>query len=187
MRERRGLVDGLLIGFGIVYPALVFFLQGAVDPLLFIALALVIVAVRLGLGDAMVGSWRPALLMAAVALVGLALLDIRLATRAYPVVLSLAAAGVFAVTLRRPPSLVERLALASGESWSAALRVYCRNVTMVWALWLAFNAAIAGALALGGDDRAWALWTGLFSYLVSGGLFAGEWLLRRRIAGRQPR
>ena len=187
MRERRSLADVVLIGFGVVYPTLVFFLRGAVDPAAFIVLALVIVALRLTMGTVGVGGWRAALLVAATALVALALLDAGLAVRAYPVLISLADAGVFAVTLWQPPSLIERLALASGESWSPALRVYCRNVTLIWALWLCLNAAIAAGLALEHDDQAWALWTGLLSYLVSGALLGGEWLVRRKVTGQTPR
>lgn len=187
MRERRALADVVLISFGVVYPALVFFLRGTVDPALFIVLALAIVAIRLTLGNVGIGSWRAALLVAAVALVALALLDAGLAVRAYPVLISLAAAGVFAITLWQPPSLVERLAVASGEPWSPALRVYCRNVTLIWALWLGLNAAIAAGLALEHDDQAWALWTGLLSYLVSGALLGGEWLVRRKVSGQAPR
>jgi uncharacterized membrane protein len=187
MRERRTLADVVLIGFGVIYPALVFFLRGTVDPALFIVLALAIIAIRLTLGSVSFGSWRTALLIAAAALAVLALLDAGLAARAYPVLISLAAAGVFAVTLWRPPSLIERLALASGEPWSPALQGYCRNVTLIWALWLGLNAAIAAGLALEHNDQAWALWTGLLSYLVSGALFGGEWLVRRKVSGPRPR
>lgn len=187
MRERRTLANVLLIGFGVVYPAAVFFLRGTVDPALFIVVALAIVAIRLTLGTSGSESWRPALLVAAAALVVLALLDAGLAVRAYPVLISLAAACVFAVTLWQPPSLIERLAIASGEPWSPALRVYCRNVTFIWALWLGLNAAIAAGLALAHDDQAWALWTGLLSYLVSGALLGGEWLVRRKVSRQIPR
>ena len=137
----------------------------------------------------------PALLIGAGAVASLALLDSRLAARAYPIVLSLAAASAFAITLWQPQSLVEKLALASGEVWSSELQSYCRNVTAIWALWLAINAAIAAGLALSGDDAAWALWTGAIFYLVSGALFAVEWLVRRsssasrgndRRAAREP-
>jgi uncharacterized membrane protein len=120
-------------------------------------------------------------------LAALAMVDATLAARAYPVLISLAAAGVFAVTLWRPPSLIERLALASGEPWSASLRLYCRNVTLIWAVWLVVNAVIATYLALSHDDAAWALWTGVLSYLVSGALFAGEWLVRRTLTPKRPR
>jgi uncharacterized membrane protein len=187
MPRRHDLANVVLIASGIVYPAVVYFLRGTVQPSLFIVLALIIVAARLSLGKIGVGGWRPALAVTAIALVGLALTDAALAARAYPVLLSLSAAGVFAVTLLQPPSLIERLAVASGESWSPALRLYCRYVTLIWAAWLGINAVIAACLALSHDDQAWALWTGLLSYLVSGALFAGEWLVRRNLAGRQPR
>ena len=44
-----------------------------------------------------------------------------------------------------------------------ALRHYCRNVTLIWALWLVVNAIIAAYLALAQDDAAWVLSTGLLS------------------------
>jgi uncharacterized membrane protein len=187
MPKQRALANVVLIAFGIVYPAAVFFLRGTIQPSLFVILALIIVAARLSLGKFGIGDWRPALAITAGVLVGLAVIDAALAARAYPVLMSLAAAGIFAVTLRRPPSLIERFAMAAGEEWSPALRRYCRNVTLIWAIWLVVNAAIAAYLALAQDDAAWALWTGLVSYLVSGALFAGEWLVRHSIAGRQPR
>ena len=187
MRERRRLADIALMAFGIAYPAIVFFLRGAVDPALFILLALTIVALRLTLGNNGLGGWRPALIAAAAALVGMALVDSTLAARAYPVLISLAAAAVFAVTLFQPSSLVERFALASGQRWSADLRIYCRNVTVIWVLWLGINAAVAARLAFDHDDAAWALWTGVLSYLVSAALLGGEWMVRRAVAGRQAR
>lgn len=187
MRERRALVDLLLIGFGIVYPAVVFLLRGSVDATLFVVLVLAVVALRLAFGNGGVGTWRRALLGVAVVLVALSLLDAALAARAYPVLVSLAAAAVFAVTLWHPPSLIERMAMAAGATWSPDLQLYCRKVTLVWVVWLVVNAAIAAALVLTGDDRAWALWTGLVSYLVSGALLAGEWLVRRSVIARQSR
>ena len=167
-----------LIAFGIAYPPLVFFLRGTVDASVFIVVALAGLGLRLAWGGVDAQYWRPALLVSAGAVASLALLDARLAARAYPVVLSLAAASAFAITLRQPQSLVEKFALASGEVWSLELRSYCRNVTAIWALWLAINAAIAAGLALSGNDVAWALWTGAIFYVVSGALFAIEWLVR---------
>ena len=116
MPKQPALANVVLIGFGIVYPAVVFFLRGTVEPSLFIVVALIVVGARLALGEFDVDGWRPALAITAGALVGLALVDAALAARAYPVLMSLAAAGVFAVTLRHPPSLVERFAMASGEA-----------------------------------------------------------------------
>jgi uncharacterized membrane protein len=187
MPKRIRVVDVGLVAFAIAYPPLVFFLRGTVNASLFIIMALTALGLRLLWGGMDAGYWRPALLISAGAIAGLALLNATLAARAYPVVLSLAIAGVFAITLLGPTSLVERFALASGEVWSPELRAYCRKVTAIWALWLAINAVIAAGLAFSGYDRAWAIWTGALSYLVSGLLFAGEWLVRRRVAQHRPR
>lgn len=183
MRDRR-LIDVVLLAFGIVYPALVFFLRGSIDPWFFVIVAMAAVALRLFLVNDGTGLWRPAFGAVAVGLAGIACLDAATAARAYPVLLSLAAAGVFAVTLVRPPSLIERLALATGAVSSPELQAYCRNVTLLWVGWLSINAAVAGGLALSGDDRDWALWTGVISYVVSGALLCGEWLVRRSLVGR---
>jgi uncharacterized membrane protein len=186
MRDRR-LIDVVLLAFGIVYPALVFFLRGTIDPWFFVIVALVAVALRIFLVEDNTGLWRPAFLVVAAGLAGLAFIDTTTAARAYPVLLSLAAAGVFAVTLVRPPSLIERLALATGAASSPELQAYCRNVTLLWVAWLTINALVAGGLALSGDDRDWALWTGVISYIVSGALLCGEWLVRRSLVGRASR
>ena len=172
---------GLLV-FGLAYPPLVFLLRGTVDASVFVVVALAGLGLRFAWTGAGAGYWRPALLLSAGIVGGLALLDPTFASRAYPVAISLAAAGVFGATLVQPPSLVERLALASGEVWSPGLRAYCRNVTAMWAIWLTINAAIAAGLAIVGNDQAWMLWTGAISYLVSGLLFATEWLVRRNLA-----
>ncbi len=181
------LADLGLVAFGLAYPPLVFLLRGSVDASVFVVVALAGLGLRFAWTGAKVGYWRPALLLSAGTVGGLALLNPTLASRAYPVVMSLAFAGVFAITLPQPPSLVERLALASGEVWSPSLRAYCRNVTAIWALWLTINAVIAACLALAENDHAWMLWTGAISYLVSGLLFATEWLIRRYVAKNQLR
>jgi uncharacterized membrane protein len=181
MRERQLAINVALAGFGMVYPAVVFFLRGSLDPMFFILFALMVMGLRLAFGNFRVGIWRPALVGVAVCLVALATLDLAFAARAYPVLLSLAVAFVFGATLVRPPSLIEQLALATGEPWSPDLAHYCRNVTLIWTFWLCLNAAIAVGFAISRDDRAWALWTGVISYAVSGFLFASEWLVRRRL------
>jgi uncharacterized membrane protein len=177
--RRPSLVDVVIVGFGIVYPAVVLLFRDTVSPVWFVLVALALVVSRLVLGS--VGDyWRPALVVTGMTLVALIPLDAEFAARAYPVLLSLTLASVFAVSLWRPPSLVERLALASGQEWSPGLQRYCRKVTLAWALWLAVNALIAALLALAREDGAWALWTGAVSYAVSGALFAGEWAVRQR-------
>ncbi len=125
----------VLVGFGLAYPASSIIcatpsLRGA-----FIALALLLVALRIGCAKKG-SSFRPVLIAAAITLTGVAFLDAALATRTYPVLMSLSAASVFAVTLLQPVSLIERIAVARGNAWSEGLRTYCRKVTLVWTLWL---------------------------------------------------
>lgn len=177
----------ILAGFALAYPALVYYLQDTLPPAAFVVLALSLVALRIAFVRGGGNSFRPALVATAVALTGIAFLNVTLAARSYPVLMSLAAASVFAATLFKPASLVERIAVARGHAWSEGLRAYCRKVTLLWTVWLILNAAVAAVLAVGNDDRAWALWTGLVSYLISGLLFGIEWLVRTPLMSRASR
>ncbi|PWC35978.1 hypothetical protein [Azospirillum sp. TSO35-2] len=169
---------------GMLYPLLVYAARETVAPAGFVAVAVGLIGLRLVLsGGAAARVWRVPLLAAAGAMAALLPLDPWLAARAYPVVLSLGFAAAFAVTLRHPPSLIERLARLREPDLPPEGQAYCRTVTWVWAVWLTVNAAVATALAVAGSDAAWALWTGLLSYVAMGVLFAGEWLVRRRVRG----
>jgi uncharacterized membrane protein len=185
-RDPRRLVLVGISALSVVYPALVWLYGGSVAPSLFVLFALVLVGVRMAL-MAPEGNqpWRISLAVVAALLVALAALDMDLGTKAYPVLLSLAAAYVFAQSLLSPPSLIERMARVRRATISDGLRVYCRNVTVVWAVWLVANAAVAAALAVHGSDRAWALWTGCLSYVLSGILLVGEMAVRRVVLRRQ--
>jgi uncharacterized membrane protein len=122
--------------------------------------------------------WRVPLLISAALTVAIAFLDQNVAQEAYPVVRSLSVAAIFGWTLISPPSLVERFArLRRPHLPDSAVR-YCRNVTVIWAVWLAANAAVATALVARGDLRSWAIWTGAVSYVISGLIFVGEFGFR---------
>jgi uncharacterized membrane protein len=90
----------------------------------------------------------------------------------------------FARSLWWGPPVVETLArLQVGELSAAELR-YCRSVTAVWCVFFAANALVAALLAWSASLRAWALWTGVLSYLAIAVLFAIElgvrsWRFRR--------
>ncbi|MBF0460376.1 MAG: hypothetical protein HQL87_03180 [Magnetococcales bacterium] len=108
------------------------------------------------------------------------------ATLGYPVVMSGCSAGAFLFTLFSPPVLVERLAALRAPPPAEAHR-YLRAVTCVWGLFLALNTAVATWTvyrALQGDIATWTVYNGLLSYLCMGGLFLGEWLLRKKLQGR---
>jgi len=185
-RDPRRLILIGITGLSVVYPALVWLYRGQVAPALFVLFALLLVGVRMALTAPDRGQpWRLSLLAVAAFLVVLASLDMDLGTKAYPVLLSLAAAYVFAQSLLSPPSLIERMARVRRATVSEGLRIYCRNLTAIWAVWLVLNAVIAAALAVQGSDRAWALWTGVLSYVLSGFLLVGEMGVRRVILRKQ--
>lgn len=174
------LLRAVPIALGLAYPLLVYCTHGTVPPSVFILAALILIALRWALMPA--GPLRlsyPAILIAVVALVILGLVDQSLAALAYPSLISLAFAAAFALSLRHPPSLIERFARLREPDLPTAATVYCARVTLLWAAWLFANGLIAAALALNRNMELWLLWTTLINYLISGALFGGEWLLRR--------
>jgi uncharacterized membrane protein len=178
-------LSGLVVALSIAYPLVVFALEARVPAIAFALAACGLLLLRAVQSPLPVD--RPirfSMIAAIVLIVGLAQVDGQVAAKAYPVVVSGGLAFLFGASLRRPPSLVERMAELGGETLSPAIRLYCRRVTMVWALWLAINTFIAAALALFGSLEAWALWTGLLSYLVMGLIFAAEFTLRRLLRRR---
>lgn len=185
-RDPRRLALAATTGLSVLYPALVWLNGGAVAPALFVLLALLLVGMRMAL-MAPGGNqpWRLSLAAVAVLLVVLAALDTNLGTKAYPVLLSLAASYVFAQSLVSPPTMIERMARLRLATVDEGRRIYCRNLTVIWAVWLLINAVIAAALAIHGSDWAWALWTGVLSYVLSGALLVGEMGVRRIVLRQQ--
>lgn len=170
----------VLIALGLAYPLLVYWGLGSVPPGIFVLAALVLIALRSMLAPAgPLGLSHPTILVAVAVLVVLGLVDQGLAALAYPSLISFAFAAAFALSLRHPPSLIERFARLRQPNLPAAATAYCAQVTRLWAIWLFANGVIAAALALGRNVELWLLWTSLLNYLISGVLFGGEWLLRR--------
>jgi uncharacterized membrane protein len=173
-----------LVAASLLYPAIVHLSRDVVPPLIFVAVALTLIVLRLAtLRSPADRVWRVPLLSAAVIIAALAALDGPLAAKAYPAAVSLAATSVFAATLFYPPSLIERFARLRDPDLPPAAESYCRKVTIVWTIWLIINTVVAAALAYPGYDKAWALWTGLVAYLVMGVLFVGEVAVRRIVRG----
>lgn len=174
----------LLAVAGILYPFLYYATHQRVPTLAFALLACVLLALRLRLPGAWGSLLRVPVIVALVLVALLTLLDAPLAAKAYPVVMSWSFAAAFAVSLMSPVSLIERFASLRGPVNGAARR-YCRRVTLLWAVWLTLNGGIAGYLAIAGRVEDWTLWTGFLSYLVTGVLFAGEFLVRQFLMRRR--
>jgi uncharacterized membrane protein len=98
-----------------------------------------------------------------------------------PVVLDLAVAAWFGMTLRsgEEPLVSWFARLVRGEELAPDLARYARVSTLVWTVFLVAMAAVAAALALLASTEAWSLFANGISYLLLGGLFLGEFFYRR--------
>lgn len=101
------------------------------------------------------------------------------ALKLLPGLTNLALLATFASSLRNERSLVEQFAVAMHDGFPDFLLPYCRNVTRLWCVFFALNAAAGIALAFLGSDRAWALFTGGVSYALVGALGAGEYVFHK--------
>jgi uncharacterized membrane protein len=176
------LLTALLLVASLVYPVVVYLALGHVSPR-WIALLLV----ALALARAWVtreSFWFGAAALALV-LAGASFLGDRWGPlKLYPTLVNLVMLGLFAMSLWRGPSVVERLARLRETNFPPAAIAYTRRVTQVWCGFFVVNGLIAAATALWASTAVWALYNGLLSYVAMGALMGGEWLVRRRARGR---
>ena len=92
-------------------------------------------------------------------------------------------AGLFGLSLKYGPPMVERLARMREPQLPAKAIVYTRQVTIAWSVFFLCNGLLAAALTLWAPLSWWMLYTGLISYGLMGLLFAIEWLIRQRVRG----
>jgi uncharacterized membrane protein len=55
---------------------------------------------------------------------------------------------------------------------------YCRQLTILWTGFFAFNALMCSGLALWGQSSWWAVYTGVIIFLLTGVLMIGEYIYR---------
>lgn len=168
---------------GLAYPPLVYFGLTRLPPAALVLVGLTLIGLRLPATrkTALARAWTAAFAVAAGGLAVLLSLAPALAVKAYPVAVSLAVAAVFGLSLRFPPTVVERIARLTEPELPPEGVAYTRKVTLIWTLVLLANAGVSAATALWGSLAQWTLWNGLLSYLLMGTLFAGEFLIRQRM------
>ena len=96
-----------------------------------------------------------------------------------PIAMNFGVAALFAASWWRGDPLVTRFARLEGEPLTPTQERYCRRLTVVWAVYLSALGVIGIAIALYGDDRMRAWWSGIVNYLLIAALFVGELLYRR--------
>ncbi|HSV34483.1 MAG TPA: hypothetical protein VLI46_02940 [Ramlibacter sp.] len=102
----------------------------------------------------------------------------------YPVMVSAVLLAVFGASVLRPPTVVERIARLTDPLLPEAAVPYTRAVTLVWCAFFILNGAAALFTALWASNETWLFYNGLVAYLLMGGLFAAEWLVRQRVKAR---
>jgi uncharacterized membrane protein len=98
----------------------------------------------------------------------------------YPVLVSLFFLCLFAGSLAQEQSIVERLARRIDPHLPPRGVRYTRRVTQAWCAFFVVNIALT-LWSIGLGEKAWAIYSGGVSYLLMGGMFAGEWLVRRHV------
>lgn len=172
----RHVLVGLLT---VSYPLIVWLGLGRLEPR-WLALPLVVVAVLRALATrerVWLVAAAGALVLAGVTFFGNGTLPLKL----YPVLVNVVLLAVFGASLATSRSLIERLARLREPDLPPSGVAYTRKVTQVWCGFFVLNGGIALATALRASDAAWAMYNGLISYVLMGLLFAGEWLVRKRV------
>ena len=97
----------------------------------------------------------------------------------YPVFMSLGALLIFAMTLLKPPSMIERFARITQADLPESGVIWTRKVTMLWCGFFSLNACVALFTVFYADLWLWTLYNGLISYLLMGTLLLGEFIFRK--------
>ncbi|MFV5490573.1 septation protein IspZ [Acinetobacter sp. ASP199] len=98
----------------------------------------------------------------------------------YPVLMSVGSCVIFATTLLRPPSMIERFARLAEPDLPPEGVAWTRQVTKVWCGFFIINALIALYTVYAASMQIWVLYNGFISYMLMGILLLGEYLLRKR-------
>jgi len=172
---------GLSVLLTLLYPAAIYFGSRYVPAPLLAVLLLPLMLLR-GNGEFPIGRWvvPGVLLLIVLTVVSNAVLPLKF----YPLLMNLIFLGVFATSLRYPPSIIERIARLRDPNLSPAGVAYTRRVTLVWCIFFVGNGTLAAITTLWGSDQVWFWYNGVIVYLLMGLLFAGEWLVRQRVMRR---
>jgi uncharacterized membrane protein len=97
-----------------------------------------------------------------------------------PVLIQLMLMYFFGRTLLKGkgPSFIESFVRLEFPEFQPGVSEYCRQLTLIWTGFFAFNALMCIALAIWNTDFWWTLYNGVFIYLMIGVLIIGEYIYR---------
>jgi uncharacterized membrane protein len=165
---------------GIAYPFLVYFGLRVVSPTILVVavLGVLVLKVIFNRHNRLQKLFGPVSSVAGAGVLLMVILSPMAGLKAYPILMSLGWAGLFAFSLIRPPTIIERIARLREPDLPPSAIPYLRNVTLVWLGFFLINALISTTTAISGSLELWALYNGLISYILMGALFAGEFIIR---------
>ncbi len=173
----------LQVVLGITYPFLIFISLSRFEPRMVALVVIGLLGLRLLVARRSAAIafarevWLPVVAVAVVAVMT-AIWNDPMGLLLTPTLINIALLTTFGLSLRGPRPMIERFARLQTDDLTADEVSYCRSVTWVWCGFFVANGSVAFYLALAGDPRAWALFTGLISYLLIGTLFAVEYVYR---------
>ena len=184
-RKTPPLLAAALLVASLAYPVVVYLALGHVSPrwIALLLLALALARAWVTRESFWLGAAALATVLAAASFLG----DRWGPLKLYPVLVNLVMFGLFAMSLWRGPSVVERLARLRETHFPPAAIAYTRRVTQVWCGFFVVNGLVAVATVLWASPAVWALYNGLLSYVAMGLLMGAEWLVRRRVRARIAR
>src|SRR5690606_33886160 len=92
----------------------------------------------------------------------------------YPVLVNGVLLAVFAASLWKPPTVIERIARLRHPDLPPEGVRWVANVTRAWCVFFVANGGIALWTALRASDAGWALYNGGIAYALIGAMLAGE-------------
>jgi len=163
----------------LLYPLVIYFGLGRFEPRWLALFLLLIAAARALAGRDRL--WLAAAAGAAVLVVVSMLGNDALPLKLYPVLVNAVLLVVFGLSLRHPPSIIERLARLREPDCPPHAIPSTRPVSRVASLFYGHQCRSPPAHTVHARNARWALYNGLVSYVLMGLLFAGEWLVRQRV------
>ncbi|MDF1790475.1 MAG: hypothetical protein P1U88_01125 [Thalassobaculaceae bacterium] len=96
----------------------------------------------------------------------------------YPVAINAVMLVLFAESLARPPTVIERLARISEPDLPPSGVRYTRKVTMAWCGFFILNGGVALYTTTLSDLAVWTVYNGFVAYILMAVMFGGEYLVR---------
>ena len=164
----------------VLYPVIIYFGLQHTSPAMFSLVFFVMAALRFYTARDRTDIAQILVLLAvAIFSIGLLITGDEHWLKLYPVIMSASIAAVFALSLRQPESLIERVARSRGATMTPRAKHYTRRLTLMWAILLTINAMIALYLAEFAAFKIWVFYCGFLSYVIIGCFIVGELIYRK--------